>query len=449
MNLKSLAQMMDADYFGDDVPFTGASIDSRDVKPGDLFVCIKGPNFDGHAFATEALAKGAAALMVEKPLCLGLPEVVVNDTTQALGQMASCYRQQFNIPVIALTGSCGKTSTKEMIKAICDQMGPTLATSGNYNNQYGLPLTLLSLKPKHQYAVIEMGASEKGDIEYLAKITRPTISLITNIRDQHVEGLGGRDGISEEKSNIYQYLTQDGIAVVNIDEPYATTWEAKIGEHQRINFSTKGPANINAAQISFSGAGAAFDCYTPMGQEHIEVPLISLHSVENATAAISACMACGATLSDIKNGLRSLKPVKGRMVPHHLENNITLIDDTYNASPASVESAMQTLATLGGKKIFVMSNMGELAQQNEFYHRQLGQWVIENGIDHLLLTGNEDDLQFTLDECDERAEFFASKELLIATLKSYLEPDTNVLIKGSRANQMELIVQPLMTETIC
>ena len=449
MNLKSLADLINADYFGDDVPFSGASIDSRTVQTGQLFVCIKGPNFDGHAFATEALAKGAAALMVEKPLCLGLPEILVNDTTEALGLLASAYRQQFDIPVIALTGSCGKTGTKEMIKAICAQMGPTLATTGNFNNKYGLPLTLLSLKPEHQFAVIEMGASEKGEIEALSKITRPTIALITNIRDQHVEGLGGRDGISDEKSDIFKYLTKDGIAVINCDEPYARTWETKIDSHHCVSYSSYDSADISGSEHQTNRHGTTFECLTPIGSEHIQIPLLGEHTMQNALAAITSAMACGASLENVKTGLATLKPVKGRLFPHHLDHNISIIDDTYNASPASVESAIKTLANMPGKKIFVMSNMGELAEQNEFYHREIGKWAVEYQIDHLLLTGNEEALQFTLDECDERAEFFASKELLIDAIKAYLEPNTTVIVKGSRANKMELIVKQFVTETIC
>lgn len=448
VQLSKLSQQIGAEFIGEDHVFSGAEIDSRKIQKGDVFICIKGPRFDGHDFAKMAIENGATALMVDHPLNLGVPEIVVDETTKGLGQLAQAYRTHFDIPLIALTGSCGKTGTKEMLAKILQQMGPTLATEGNYNNQYGLPLTLLKLKPEHQFAVIEMGTSGKGEINYLAKITRPTVALITNILDQHVAGLGSREGISQEKSDIFKYLTHDGIAVINGDEPYAKSWEEKIETQHRVGYSATSEADLTVSGVVTNTNGSSFNLHTPIGIQAIQVPLLGKPTVINALAAASAALSVGAKLTDVAAGLSQVKPVKGRLYPHYLPNKITIIDDTYNAGPMAVKASMDLLGKFEGKRIFVMSNMGELADLMDHYHCELGKWAIENNLDHLLLTGQPEFLKGTLHCCDERAEFFNTQDMLVKHLLPLITHNTTVIVKGSRGNRMEKIVEKLLESNL-
>lgn len=448
VKLSELSQQIDAEFNGEDHVFSGAEIDSRKIQKGDVFICIKGPRFDGHDFAKTAIENGATALMVDHPLNLGVPEILVEETTKGLGKLAQAYRTHFNIPLIALTGSCGKTGTKEMLAKILQQIGPTLSTDGNYNNQYGLPLTLLRLKPEHQFAVIEMGTSGKGEIDYLARITRPTVALITNILDQHVSGLGSREGISAEKSDLFKYLTRDGIAVINGDEPYAETWEDKIETQRRVGYSLNHEADLTVSGVVTDTKGSSFNLHTPIGIQAIQVPLLGEPTVINALAAATAALSVGAKLSDVAKGLSQVKPVKGRLYPHHLPNNITVVDDTYNAGPMAVKASMDLLGKFEGKKIFVMSNMGELGDLMDHYHCELGKWAIENNLDHLLLTGQPEFLKGTLHCCDERGAFFNTQDLLVEHLLPLITANTTVIVKGSRGNRMEQIVARLLESNL-
>lgn len=443
-NLKSLCERIGAQYVGEDLPLTGAAIDSRECQKGDLFVCIKGPNHDGHEHAQSAIEKGAAVLMVERPLNLGVPEIQVDDTTKGMGVLAAAYRSLFTIPIIALTGSCGKTGTREMIASICRQMGKTHSSSGNFNNHWGLPLTLLNLREDHQFAVIEMGTSAPGEIEYLAKITRPTIALITNIREQHVEGLGSVEGISIEKSDIFKYLTESGIAVLNEDEPFAKTWGEKIDGRACVSYSCHDKADVYATDQQSDPTGTQFTLHSPIGEQFIQVPLLGGHVVENTTAAAAVTLSIGASLQQVSEGLSELKPFKSRLYPYRLPHNVTLIDDTYNASPAAVESAIAVLGQFKGKRIFVMSSLAELGEHMGRYHTLIGEWAMAHQIDHVLLTGQAEFLKATLDACDDRAVFFNSKALLSDALKALIVPGTTILVKGTHGNHMEEIVGQLL-----
>lgn len=440
-----------------EIPYLGVSIDTRTIQPGQAFFCIKGHQLDGHDFAEMAVQKGASVLITERKLNLGIPEILVENTTQAMADFASSYRRFFNIPVLALTGSCGKTGTKEMMAAICREVGETLSTQGNLNNQWGVPLTLFQLKPSHQFAVIEMGTSAPGEIEFLAKTAQPTVSLITNIRHQHVEGMGSLAGISQEKSNIFKYLSPTGIAIVNQDEKFANDWKIliKTGFSQRkiMTFGQGNSADIFASQIRQSLTGVMFRLHTPLGEIDLEVPLLGKHVVQNTVAASAMALGVGISLAQIQKGLMKIQPTPGRLCPHVLAQNILLIDDTYNASPSAVESAVDWLGHYAGKKIFVMSNMAALADQNDFYHAEMGRWILEAGIDQALFYGNLDCLKPALKIAGAVAKFYSDKESLLADLTQILEPNAVVLMKGSRGNQMESLVKALLEksqrEVIC
>jgi len=447
MSLKSLAKKIAAVYHGEDRPLPKLSLDSRTIQPGELYVAIRGERLDGHRFVKEAIQKGASAIMVESPMGENVPEIVVPNTVEALGKMARVWREQFSLPLIAVTGSCGKTGTKEMIAAILSERGLTLCTKGNFNNHLGMPLTLLSLTDEHRFAVLELGASHPGEIRYLVELAKPTVGLITNIHASHLEGFGSLESISKEKSEIYRGLPSDGIAVVNVDEPFAKTWSSFLETRHQITYGLNHPADISASHVAYTDSGVRFEIHTPIGKEDCYVPLLGDHVVQNALAAAAASMAVGADLDSVVTGLARVIPVKGRMVPCVLEKGAALIDDTYNASALSVESAIRYLSKLPGKKIFVMSNMAEMGPDSELYHRKMGEWIRGSNIDQVFLTGRKEYLIPTLQVLGNRARFFETQQQLIEALQPCLGPEVTVLVKGCRSSKMEIIVQALKGET--
>ncbi|MDO8953986.1 MAG: UDP-N-acetylmuramoyl-tripeptide--D-alanyl-D-alanine ligase [Gammaproteobacteria bacterium] len=447
MTLAQLSKAIGAHYFGVDMPLPSVSIDSRTLKAGDLFIAVKGENMDGHAYAEKAVKAGAAAIMTDHRLDLGVPEIVVKDTLLGLGALAHAWRKQFTIPIVGLTGSYGKTGTKEMIAAILSQKAPTLSTHGNYNNAYGVPLTLLGLRPEHKFAVIEMGTNSKGEIAYVTKIAEPTLCLITNIGACHLEGLGSLEGVSNEKSDIFLGLPSNGIAVVNSDEPFVESWSLKIDKRHRVSYGLNHKADVMAEHVHFGPEGATFDLITPIGKQSIAVPLLGEHVVYNALAAATAALAAGADIQHVAKGLSLVSPVKGRFKPHTLPDGTILIDDTYNASFDAVENAIKTLSHFTGKKIFVMSNMRELGQYAAEYHSKMGHLVKDSAIDLFFLFGEKHLIDHTLEACGEKARYFASKAELCAALIPECGPNTMVLVKGSRSNTMEDIVNTLLGET--
>jgi UDP-N-acetylmuramoyl-tripeptide--D-alanyl-D-alanine ligase len=477
LTLKALIECIDGEfggvYHGDDMPLPGISLDSRTLQAGDLYVALKGQNFDGHQFVKEAIQKGASAVLVQRPMgeLLGMgqerkkiPQIIVKDTAQVLGEMAKIWRAQFKIPVISVTGSCGKTGTKEMIASILARVGPTLSTKGNLNNHLGMPLMLLNLRESHRFAVIELGASHPGEIRYLVELAQPTVALITNIQASHLEGFGSLTAISKEKSEIYRGLSPDGIAVINLDEPFSssTDWNDRIDSRHRVTFSLKTKADITARHIAYTSEGVRFELVTPIGSEDCFIPLLGEHVIPNALGAVAASMAVGASLTAVAVGLSSVKPVKGRMVPYHVkkaDQNLIVIDDTYNASASAVENALKYLSKVSGKKIFVMSHMAEMGPDSDEYHSKMGHWILNYGIDQCFFTGNKTWLQPTLDilngtesrnvakDLTKKALFFNTQAELIAALQPFIHQPENqggvVLVKGCRSCRMEGIVEAL------
>lgn len=447
MTLATLAAKIGAEYRGADLPLTQVSIDSRAIAKGGLFVAIRGPQHDAHSFVEQAVQAGAGAVMVDHPMPVTVPQMIVADTTKALGRLAKAWRLQFQLPIIALTGSCGKTGTKEMIAAILRRCGHTLATPGNKNNFYGLPLTLLELRPEHQFAVIEMGTNSIGEIGYLADITQPTVALITNIQASHIGNFGSFEALSNEKSDIFKGLVANGIAIINQDEPFARSWEKKIDVRHRVSFALHSKADVTATQVTLGGDHVSFTLHSPLGQGAVRVPLIGAHVVYNALAAAAATLAVGANLQQVIQGLADAEAVKGRFKPHTLPHGVVLIDDTYNASASSVHNAIRTLAQHPGKKIFVMSNMMELGSFAEQCHREMGEWARDAHLDALLLAGDASLLQPTL-QAFPQAQYFGSKAELLSALTPQLVPGSMVVVKGSRSNKMEEIVAGLLASTV-
>jgi len=446
MTLSLLAQTYGGTLLYPDCTFSAVSTDSRTLREGELFVALRGANFDAHDFL-ESTALSACGLVVERPdKRLNLPQWVVPDTTRALAQIAFLARQQFNGRMIALTGSSGKTSVKEMIAAILGQIGPTLATRGNLNNHIGVPLTLLSLQKEHRFAVIEMGASAKGEIAYLADIARPDISLVNNVMPAHLEGFGSLEAIADTKSDIYQCLPANGVAVLNRDEKWQRQWLQKVSCATVLGFSMLDhEADFFAAHIEdLGGEASRYQLQTPLGSVQITLPLPGRHNVANSLAAAACAMAAGADLSQIAAGLGQLKGVKGRIQVRAGRHRARVLDDTYNANPGSVKAAIDVLAARPGKRVLILGDMGELGIGAAQLHRDVGSYARERGIDALWVTGRF--AVSTAQGFGSGAQVCDSKQQLAAQLESTMDSTTTLLVKGSRSAGMEEVVNLIIEE---
>lgn len=428
-----------------DCLFHGVSTDTRTLKPGNLFVAIRGEQFDGHDFVKSAFEKGAAAALVSHPMDAPIPQVIVEDTLQALGQLCSHWRNLFSIPLIGVTGSNGKTTLKNMLasilRAACQNHAhEVLATEGNLNNNIGLPLTLLRMDHQHRYGVIEMGMNHFGEIAYLTQLTKPDVAVITNAAESHLEGLNTVAGVAKAKGEIFLGLNPSGTAILNRDDPFYSYWKELITQQKILTFGLKHPADVTATihENSF------ITLHTPQGTIDVQLSLLGTHNVMNALAATAAAIAIHLDLATIKRGLEQVKPAPGRMRQYQLTNGIRLIDDTYNANPFSLQAAVATLASMPGTKIIVLGDMKELGAEAREMHFSAGQKIRSAGIDYLFTLG-----QLSADATSgfgDRAWHFTDRDQLIAALKPYLIPGVNLLIKGSRSMQMEKIVNQLVPE---
>ncbi|HVV69418.1 MAG TPA: UDP-N-acetylmuramoyl-tripeptide--D-alanyl-D-alanine ligase [Gammaproteobacteria bacterium] len=443
MKLSQTASLIQGRLTGSDVDFNGVSTDTRTLQPGELFIAIKGANFDGHDFIARAEEQKAAALLVQHPVKSQLPYVLVNNTITALGQLATHHRQQFSIPLIGVTGSCGKTTVKAMIASILSHCGEVLFSESSFNNDIGLPLTLMRLNPSHQYAVIEMGTNHFGEIAALTQIARPTVALINNAAAAHLEGLGDVKGVSRAKGEIFQGLTADGVGIINADDTYASYWETLVTPRKMLHFSIAKNADIMAKNIQLDANGKAhFTLITPQGETVIKLPLLGRHNVANALAAASAACAVHAPLSAIKAGLEGVIAVKKRLNEYSAYNGARLIDDTYNANPLSFKAAIEILANLPGERILVLGDMRELGNQEQHYHQELGLEARRLGIERVFAFGELS--KATTQAFGAQGQHFQDHETLIQTLKTNLNDNTTVLVKGSRSMHMERVVEALI-----
>lgn len=431
-----------------DCGFSQVSIDSRTIASGDLFVAIKGERFDGHHFLGEIATK-ASGLVVNYPdKDLPIPQWVVDDTTQALGQLARMNRDKFQGQLIAITGSSGKTSVKEMIAAIHSQTAVVHATVGNLNNHIGVPLTLLSLDASAEFAVIEMGASGAGEIAYLCDIAKPDIVLVNNIQHAHIEGFGSIEGVASAKSEIYSGLSANGTAVINLDLSWSQQWQKSLANKSCINFSvTRTDADIFADNIRMLDTGC---CNFQICAKGERLPVIlqipGLHSVNNAVAAAACALASGIGLEQIAMGLAAVKPVSGRLDSCQLADQITLIDDTYNANPDSFKAAIDVLSCAKGLKVLVMGDMAELGEKAIQMHEEIGGYALEKGIDALHSVG----LLSAIAANKFGGTHHEDKTQLISAVTDILakKTKTTILIKGSRSSGMDDVVNTLSNKEI-
>jgi UDP-N-acetylmuramoyl-tripeptide--D-alanyl-D-alanine ligase len=452
MRLHEAADAIGATAQGADGEFSGVSTDSRSLPPGCLFIALRGERFDGHTFVEQALAQGAAAVMVADDYDTAhlAPHsvLVVDDTRLALGRLAAWQRRRMPAKLLAITGSNGKTTVKEMVAAIASaHAGPdaVLATAGNFNNDIGMPLTLLRLAPSHQFAVIEMGMNHPGELDYLSRLAQPDVALVNNALRAHLEGLGSVAAVARAKGEIYNGLKPDGIALYNADDPNADIWRALTEGKSRIGFGlAQGEVR---ADCRLRALGADLNLHTPAGTVEISLQVPGEHNARNAVAAAAAAQALGIPLEAIARGLASFNGVKGRLQSHACILGARLIDDTYNANPDSVTAAIRVLAAQSGTRLLVLGDMGELGANAAQLHTEIGLEARQAGIDRLLCLG-----EMSLNAAEAfgaGAMHFERIEELLAEVENALAPGITVLVKGSRFMKMERVVKSLQETQTC
>jgi len=423
--------------------FTCVNTDTRTLVAGELFVALRGENFDAHNFLSHAADKHVCGLVVEKfDPSITLPQLVVSDTLLALGQIAALNRSAFTGKLLAITGSSGKTTVKTMLADILHECGEVLATKGNFNNHIGVPLTLLQLQAQHQYAVIEMGASAIGEIEYLCSLAKPLVSMVNNVMPAHIQGFGSIDGVAKAKGEIYKQLPENGTAVVNLDEHYASQWLPQINVNVVTVSLADAGANCFAKNIVFGSDYVEFTLVIQQQETSIYINALGEHSVRNALMAAAMAFAVGASVSQIKNGLENFAPVSGRMSRHVGVNSALVIDDSYNANPGSVRAAIDVLAAKQGQRILVLGDLAELGDDAAGLHAALGAYA-KYKIDKLFTLGVLSRHASEAFGDAGSALNFTSREALIEQLKKVATPNTTLLIKGSRSAKMDLVVNAL------
>jgi UDP-N-acetylmuramoyl-tripeptide--D-alanyl-D-alanine ligase len=445
--LAHLAQVVGGRLIGADAGFAGLGNDTRKLQPGELYVALSGARFDGHDFVAQAAQLGAAGALVERELPLPLPQVVVPDALRALQDYATHWRDRFDIPVIGVTGSNGKTTTKEMLAAIFTRRGPVLATVGNLNNHIGVPLTLLRLRAEHQAAIIEMGANHQGEIAVLTRLARPGIGVVTQAGLAHIEGFGGREGIARGKGELFAGLAREGLAVINADDAYAGLWRKLAAHCQQLRFGIEQPAEVSARDIrEIAAAGRIeFELVTPQGNAAVGLPMLGRHNVMNALAAAACALGAGLSPAEVAIGLGAMRSVSGRLVRRAAVQGAQLIDDTYNANPTSLAAALEVLAQLPGRHWLVLGDMGELGTESDEWHRRAGEWARSSGCERLYAVGPLSGQAVAAFGAGAR--HFESHGDLATALRGEIGPGVTVLIKGSRSMHMEQVVQALLAPT--
>jgi UDP-N-acetylmuramoyl-tripeptide--D-alanyl-D-alanine ligase len=446
LQLSELATMVDGRLVGADGRFDGISTDTRTLRDGELFIALHGPNFDGHDHLEAARSRGAAGAMVERMSTTGLSMVEVEDTLAGLGRLGQQWRQRCAARVIAITGSNGKTTLKEMTAAILARRGDVLATRGNLNNEIGVPLTLSRLRDE-QFAVIEMGANHRGEIDYLSGLVRPDIAVLNNAGRAHLEGFGSIEGVARAKAEIINGLAADGVFVFNADDRFAGLWRRLGARFEQQTFGVSSAADVTsppgAYEIEWHGGDfrARFPVICEQGEIELCLRLVGEHNRMNALAAITASLVAGADLADAAQALAQLGPVSGRLCPHAGQGGSRLIDDSYNANPDSVNAALVVLSAAPGRRTLVLGDLAELGEQALQLHRQIGTRASECGIQRLFTSGQfsaQAGETFAGEHCH-----FDDNAALADALAKGLSAEDSVLVKGSRSAHMEQVVQRL------
>jgi UDP-N-acetylmuramoyl-tripeptide--D-alanyl-D-alanine ligase len=430
---------------GEDRAYAAVSTDTRSLGAGDLFIALRGPNFDGNSFAAAAAAAGAAGAVVDRLTPGAGPQIAVADPQAALAAGARAWRAGFSLPLVGVAGSNGKTTTKEMVAAILAEAGATLATRGNLNNHIGVPLTLLRLEPGHRFAVVEIGANRAGEVAELAALARPSIGLVTNAGAEHLEGFGSLEGVAAAEGELFASLPADGVAVINADDAFAPLWRAMtraspctFGVEQAADFRATGVTT----EVGAAGFTTRFTLHAPQGAVEVTLPLAGRHNVLNALGAAAAAVAAGASGAQVVSGLARVPAARGRLQFRLARNGAWIIDDSYNANPSSMRAGIEVLGSLGGRRWLVVGDMAELGAFAESSHVELGELAREHGIERLFATGRLAAL--AVESFGPGGEWHPDTEQLGAALRAALPPEARVLVKGSRMNRLERVVATLV-----
>lgn len=445
VTLQQIAAVLGARLAGEDCVIDAVSTDTRTLKNGSLFVALVGERFDAHDFAQQAKENGASALLVSRELAVDLPQVIVEDTRLALGQLAGWVHNQCLSKTMAITGSCGKTTVKEMTSAILSQKGKVLFTAGNFNNDIGVPLTLLRSEKEDDFAVIELGANHVGEIAYTTELVKPTVALVNNVDAAHLEGFGSLDGVKKAKGEIYQGLSAGDTAIVNLDSHGGELWNEVLADKKQLTFSmTDSSADFYPTDIDLDLQGnASFVLHTPQGEQPVTLSVAGKHNVSNALAAAALASQFGCSLAEIANGLLNVVNVKGRVEVLQLSDDIRLIDDSYNASVPAMKAAVDLLSTYKGIRWLILGYMAELGAESLELHRQLGDYAAPFQFDYVLTYG--EDTKVISDVCsgmhfETHAELICYMEQEL--LKSPAQSQT-LLVKGANSAQMSLVAEAL------
>ncbi len=452
MQLSQAATVLDSHVEGRDVYFRAVSKDTRTLVSGDLYVALKGARFDGHRYLEQAAEKGAVAALVSEIQVSPLPQIRVDDTRLALGRLAAYWAGRWRDRnateekrLIAITGSNGKTTVKEMCRSILARVvgeAAVYATPGNLNNDIGVPMCLLALRDHHRYAVIEMGASAGGEIDYLSRLAKPDVAAITNAGNAHLEGFGSEAGIAAAKAEIFHGLRSSGTAVINRDDRYAGQWRQHAAAYRQQHFSMRDEqADYYACELG----GERYRLVTPQGETGVQLPVPGRHNMMNALCAAAASSVAAVTLAQLKQGLEGFEPVGGRLRTAMLADGVRLIDDSYNANPLSMKAAIEVLAACPGRRYLVMGQMAELGREADALHAEVARYAAGRRIDALLVVGAS--AAAAAGAFGENARVFADRRALFEDLRRRLQAGDSVLVKGSRSAGMEQVVQWLENES--
>jgi len=434
--------------------FTSVSTDTRKVVQGDLYIALSGEHFDGADFIAQAAASGAVAAVVNKDSFedrgsrivqeTSIPLLIVEDTKLALGQLAAYWRSQFDIPLVGITGSNGKTTVKEMLASILRVAAGSdeavLATKGNFNNDIGMPLTLLQLNAQHRYAVIEMGMNHPGEIDYLTRIACPQVALINNASGAHLEGMGSVEAVAHAKGEIFAGLQHEGSAIINADDEFAPLWRSLAGVHSLLEFGINPAADVSGVWNP-QASGLRLMARTPSGDFTADLQVPGEHNARNALAATAAAIELNLSLESIVAGLEKFGGVAGRLQRKSARGGAVVIDDTYNANPASLNAAIAVLAQTGGQRVLVLGDMGELGENAAAFHAGIGVTAKQSGIEKLYALGELS--REAVREFGVNAQHFDCIEDLLAEMDVELVTGTTLLVKGSRFMKMERVVKYL------
>lgn len=445
--LSDYARACGGELAGADRAYTGVSTDTRTLKAGELFVALRGPRFNANDFVAAAESAGAAGAVVDTSVDRPIAQILVRDTQDALTRGAAAWRGQYSIPVVGVAGSNGKTTVKEMVAAILERRGATLATRGNLNNHIGVPLTLYRLEASHRHAVIEIGANRAGEVAALLKLARPTVGLITNAGAEHLEGFGSLEGVARAEGEMVEGLDASATAVINADDEFAPLWRG-MTRARVVTFGIAQPADFTARDLHTTiDAGGFVTRYTlvaPQGSMAIELHLAGRHNALNSLCAAAAATAAGASLDEVRAGLATMRPVSGRLQLKTAPSGAWIVDDSYNANPSSMKAGIEVLSTVDARRWLVMGDMGELGDFAQQSHEDIGRFARNHRVDRLFATGKLSAL--AVEAFGSGGEWFADTGSLARAVNAELTREVCVLIKGSRSARLERVVEALVGE---